>query len=218
MGLWSRISDAIAGGFKTGKKWIADNGGTLGQLALTAYNPVLGALAGTQTGKKVISSTWDAAKTNAPKAWEGTKNLASRAWEGMKNLPGKAWERTKNLAGKAWEGTKKGWEAGKGLASKHSETIGGAALRAFGAIHPGLGATVGTIAGHFANDNSGWGRFAKGLSGGGLSSHLESQGQASNVSNGHVATGYGGGYSISTTGNVTKPRSNGRNYIKSGFI
>ena len=119
---------------------------------------------------------------------------------------GKLWNAGKGVASTAWEGIKKGYQQGKELASKHADTIGSYAAGALSAYSPTLGAAASLIGKHFANDNTGWGRFAKGLSSG-LSSKLQSQSNASNESNGHVASGY----SISSNGNyngMSRKRSN----------
>ena len=124
------------------------------------------------------------------------------------------WEKAKEYAPKAWNAT-------KDFASKHADTIGNVAGTALNAIHPGIGAGVGMIANHFANDKTGWGRFAKSLAngtgGGALSNLLKQQSNAADVSNGHVATGY----SISSTGNNSKPAKknyNGYNRMVSDFL
>lgn len=125
--------------------------------------------------------------------WNRARNGISQAVNNVKQNIGNAYNSTKN-------GLKKTWNATKDFTSKHAETIGKVAAGALNAYHPVLGAGAGLIASHFANDNSGWGRFAKGLSGGGgnnLSSQLQAQSKAINESNGHVASGY----SISSTGN-----------------
>ena len=126
-----------------------------------------------------------------------------------------------NAYNSAKQGLKKGWEATKDFASKHAETLGNVAMGGLSTYNPLLGAGVGLIANHFANDKTGWGRFMKGLAGGirsgsgddTLASRLNSQSNASNESNGHVATGY----SISSTGNYASPTKyyNGRNRKKS---
>lgn len=122
------------------------------------------------------------------------------------------WEKAKPHLSNAWNKAKE-------LANKHADTIGNVAATGLSAIHPALGAGVGMIANHFANDKTGWGRFAKSLAkgtgGSDLSSLLSSQSNASNQSNGHVATGY----SISATGNNIQPaRSNGKNRKVSNFL
>ena len=132
------------------------------------------------------------------KLWNAGKGVASKV--------GQTWEGAKKLPGQAWEGIKKGYQQGMELASKHADTIGSYAAGALSAYSPTLGAAASLIGKHFANDNTGWGRFAKGLSSG-LSSKLQSQSNASNESNGHVASGY----SISSNGNyngMSRKRSN----------
>ena len=143
-------------------------------------------------------------------------NAVSKGWNKARNGIGNAVNNVKSGIGNVYnttkQGLKKGWEATKDFTSKHADTIGNVAAGALSAYNPILGAGVGMIANHFANDKTGWGRFAKGLAvgtgGDFLSSHLNSQSNATNESNGHVAAGY----SISSTGNY-----NGRNRKKSWF-
>ena len=119
------------------------------------------------------------------------------------------------------------WNQAKDLASKHAGTIGNLAGTALNAAAPALdalgskyGVPIGTaiqsgakkLAKHYAKDDTGWGRFAKGFantsSKSNLSSQLNSQSNATNESNGHVAAGY----TVSSTGNY-----NGLNRKKSWF-
>ena len=172
MGLWNRIGKAVGSAFKKGKQFVSDNAGTIANIGLTAANPIAGgamALARSKIGKQL---------------WESGKSLAS-----------KAWDKTKQLA------------------SEHADTIGEYAAKGLkagaAALDTKLGVPVGStllkgankLASKYAKDDTGWGRFAKGLSKGtgesSLSSQLTSQSQATNESNGHVASGY----SLSSTGN-----------------
>ena len=148
-------------------------------------------------------------------------SVVSRGWNKARNGIGQAVNNVKSGVGnafnKAKQGLKKGWEATKDFADKHADTIGKVAAGALTAYNPILGAGAGLIASHFANDKTGWGRFAKSLAGGvfgddNLSSKLSSQSNPSNTSNGHVATGY----SISATGN-SPTKFNGQNRMKSRF-
>ena len=148
--------------------------------------------------------------------WNKARNGISQAVNNVKTGIGNAYNSTK-------QGLKKGWQATKDFADKHAETIGNVAAGALSAYNPVLGAGVGMIANRFANDKTGWGRFAKSLAkgtgGSDLSSLLSSQSNASNQSNGHVATGY----SISSTGNNTAPTKptkqyNGKNYRNSKVL
>ena len=142
--------------------------------------------------------------------WNKERNAVSHAVNAVKSGVGNAYNATK-------EGVKKGWNATKDFASKHAETIGNVAVAGLSAYNPALGAAAGLIGSHFGHDKSGFGRFMKGLAGGvgmggggdNLSSQLKSQSNATNESNGHVATGY----SLSSTGNY-----NGRNRQKSWVL
>ena len=148
---------------------------------------------------------WNRIGSAISSGWNKARNGIGQAVNGVKSGIGNAYNKTK-------EGLKKGWEATKDFASKHAETIGKVAAAGLSAYNPALGAGVGMIANHFANDKTGWGRFAKSLAGGTggsvLSNALSSQSKASNESNGHVAAGY----SLSSTGNY-----NGKNRKKSWF-
>lgn len=192
MGLWNKIGSAISKGFKAGKQYISDNAGTLANVGLAYVNPVAGAgmaLARSKFGK----SLWEKAKPYVSKAWDATKKFANEHADTI------------------------GKYAAKGL------TAGAVALDAYTGIPIGSIALQGAkhIAGKYAKDDTGWGRFAKGLSGKlsksktikGLDSQLDSQNNATNASNGHVATGY----SISATSNQPI-RSNGRNRKVSNFL
>lgn len=149
--------------------------------------------------------------------WNRLGSALSSGWNRARNGIGQAVNNVKTGLGNAYnkskEGLKKGWNATKDFASKHAETIGTVAGGALSAWNPVVGAGVGMIANHFANDKTGWGRFMKGISGqtGGseLSSALSSQSTAPNTSNSHVASGY----SLSSTGNY-----NGRDRMKSRVL
>jgi len=183
MGLWNNIGSAISKGFKAGKKFVSDNAGTIANIGLTAVNPVAG----------------------------GVMALA------RSGLGKKAWQLAKDYAPKAWEATKK-------LANEHAETIGNVASKVVGAGAAALdsytGVPIGSalahgakkLAKHYAKNDTGWGKFAKGFSAksanSNLNSQLNSQSNASNESNGHVAAGY----SLSARGNY-----NGKNRKKSWF-
>ena len=183
MGLWNAIGSAISKGFKAGKKFVSDNAGTIANIGLTAVNPIAGgamALARSSFGKKA----WQMAKDYAPKAWEATKKLASEHAETI------------------------GKYAAKGLKA------GAAALDSYAGVPIGSALAHGAskLASKYAKNDTGWGRFAKGFSAkpakSNLNSQLNSQSNASNESNGHVAAGY----SLSATGNY-----NGAGRKKSWF-
>ena len=188
MGLWNRIGSAISSGFKAGKKYISDNAGTIANIGLAAVNPVAGAGAGAGMAfarSKFGKQLWEQAKPHVSKAWNATKDFAS----------------------------------------KHADTIGKVAAAGLNAAAPALDAYLGVpaesiiksgaqkIAKHYAKNDTGWGRFAKGFAGesskSNLSSQIKHQSNASNESNGHIAAGY----SISSTGNY-----NGKNRKKSWFL
>ena len=137
---------------------------------------------------------WNRISTAVSSGWNRARNGIGGVINNVKTGIGNAYNSTK-------QGLKKGWNTTKDFASKHADTIGNIAAGALSAYNPVLGAGIGMVANHFANDKSGWGRFAKGLAGGTggnfLASNLQSQSNASNESNGHVATGY----SISSRGN-----------------
>ena len=153
-----------------------------------------------------------------------SSSAISTGWNKARNGIGQAVNNVKSGVGntfnKAKQGLKKGWEATKDFTSKHADTIGKIAAGALSSVNPVLGAGAGLIASHFANDKTGWGRFAKSLAGGllgndNLPSKLSSQSNPSNTSNGHVATGY----SISATGTNSTPRKfNGNNRMVSRFL
>ena len=178
MGLWNNIGSAISKGFKAGKKFISDNAGTIGNIGLTAINPVAGgamALARSGLGKKA----WQLAKDYAPKAWEATKKLANEHAETIGKYAAK------------------GLTAGAAALDAHTGIpIGSTLLK--GAKN---------LAKNYAKNDTGWGKFAKGFSAKGeksnLNSQLNSQSNASNESNGHVAAGY----SLSSTGNYNRKKS-----------
>lgn len=153
---------------------------------------------------------WNRISNTVSSGWNKARNGISGAINSVKAGIGNAYNKSK-------EGLKKGWNATKEFADKHADTIGTVAAGALSAYNPLLGAGVGMIANRFANEKTRWGRFAnalaKGTGGSDLSSALSSQSNASNQSNGHVATGY----SISATGTNSKP-SNGRNRMKSNFL
>ena len=152
--------------------------------------------------------------------WNKARNGISQAVNNVKSGIGNAYNTAK-------QGVKKGWNATKDLASKHAETIGKVASAGLNAAAPALDAYLGVpvgsiiqsgakkLANHYAKDDTGWGRFAKGFAGGSsksnnnLPSQLNSQSNATNESNGHVATGY----SLSSTGNY-----NGYHRKKSKFL
>ena len=197
MGLWNKIGSAISQGFKAGKKYITDNAGTIANIGLTAMNPVAGA--GMYLARsKFGKSLWEKAKPYATKAWNATKKFASEHADTIGDL------------------------AAKGL------TTGAAALDAYTGVPIASAVAHGAkkIAKHYANDDTGWGRFAKGFVGkankskntsASLTSKLASQSNAADVSNGHVATGY----SISSTGTNSKPTKrnyNGYNRMVSNFL
>ena len=186
MGLWSKIGSALSNGFKTGKKFISDNAGTIANIGLAAANPIAGtgmALARSKIGKQI----WEKAKEYAPKAWNAAKDFANKHADTIGNV------------------------AAKGLAA------GAAALDSYTGVPIGSALAVGAhkLARKYANDKTGWGRFAKGFSSqakeSNLGSQLKSQSNAPDVSNGHIASGY----SISSTGNN---QYNGRNRKKSWFM
>ena len=185
MGLWSKIGSALSNGFKAGKKFISDNAGTIANVGLTAVNPVAGgamALARSKIGKQL---------------WESGKSLAS-----------KAWDKTKQFANEHADTI--GEYAAKGLKA------GAAALDSYAGVPIGSTLLKGAnkLAGKYAKDSTGWSRFAKGIASGtkesDLSKQLNSQSQATNESNGHVASGY----SLSSTGNYY----NGKNRKKSWVL
>ena len=185
MGLWNAIGSAISKGFKAGKKYISDNAGTIANIGLTAVNPVAGA--GMALARsKFGKSLWEKAKPYASKAWDATKKFASEHSEQIGDIASK----------------------GLALGAKALDTYAGVPIGS--AIHAGAK----KLAKHYAKDDTGWGRFAKGLAAGSsksnLSPQLNSQSTAANESNGHVAAGY----SISSTSNGF----NGRNRKKSWFM
>ena len=152
-------------------------------------------------------------------------SVVSRGWNKARNGIGQAVNNVKSGVGnafnKAKQGLKKGWEATKDFADKHADTIGKVAAGALSMYSPALGAGAGLIASHFANDKTGWGRFAKSLAGGvfgdsdNMTSKLDSQSKPSNTSNGHIATGY----SISATGANPSPiKFNGQGRKVSRFL
>ena len=152
---------------------------------------------------------WNKLSSAISSGWNKGRNAVSKAVNAAKQGLGNAYNTTKRGIGKAYNAT-------KDFASKHAETIGSVAGGALMAYNPALASLAAPLAGHFANDKTGFGRAMKGFSNpfSKLSSQLESQGKAADVSNGHVATGY----SISATGNNTNPRYKGRNYLKHGFM
>ena len=170
---------------------------------------------------------WTRIGSAVSSGWNRARNGVNAVVNNVKSGVGNAFNATK-------EGVKKGWKVTKNFASKHAETIGnvaGAALNvAAPALDAALGIPVGSIiqsgakklAKHYAKNDTGWGRFAKGLSGGStkskgsseLSKQLTAQSNAINESNGHVAAGY----SISSTGNNTKPFYNGKHRMKSWVL
>ena len=143
--------------------------------------------------------------------WSRLSSTISNGWNKGRNAISKAVNATKSGIGNAYNAAKRGlgkaYNVGKDFASKHAETIGTLAGGALMAYNPALASFAAPLAKHLAHDKSGFGRAMKGFSNpfSKLSSQLESQSEAKDVSNGHVATGYGGGYSISTSGNNTKP-------------
>ena len=150
--------------------------------------------------------------------WNRIGSAISSGWNKARNGIGNAYNATK-------QGVKKGWNATKDFASKHADTIGKVAAAGLNAAAPALDAYLGVpaesiiksgaqkIAKHYAKNDTGWGRFAKGFAGesskSNLSSQIKHQSNASNESNGHIAAGY----SISSTGNY-----NGKNRKKSWFL
>ena len=160
---------------------------------------------------------WNRIGSAVSNGWNKARNGISQAVNNVKSGIG-------NTYNKAKEGLKKGWEATKDFTSKHADTIGKVAAGAINVAAPALDAYLGVpvgsiiksgakkLAKHYAKDDTGWGRFAKGFAGESskskLSNQLNSQSNAVNESNGHVAAGY----SISSTGNY-----NGRNRKKSWF-
>ena len=172
---------------------------------------------------------WNRLSSAVSTGWNKGRNAISGAINAAKSGIGNAYNATKRGLGKAYN-------AAKEFASNNAETIGKIASAGLNAAAPALdafgvstlGVPIGTtlnagtkmISRHLAKDDTGWGRLAKGLSskssGGGLSSQLESQSKAIDTSNGHVATGY----SISTTGNFSKPSKtySGRNHKQSRVL
>ena len=160
--------------------------------------------------------------------WNRISSAVSSGWNKARNGIGQAVNNVKSGIGNVYnstkQGLKKGWQATKDLASKHADTIGGLAAKAVSVAAPALDAYLGVpvgsilqsgakkLAKHYAKDDTGWGRFAKGFantsSKSNLSSQLNSQSNATNESNGHVAAGY----TVSSTGNY-----NGLNRKKSWF-
>ena len=138
---------------------------------------------------------WNRIGSAISSGWNKARNGVSQAVNAVKTGIGNAYNTTK-------EGVTKGWNATKDFASKHAETIGKVAAAGLTAYNPALGVAAGLIGNHFAKNDTGWGRFMKGLAGqtGGdtLASHLNTQSNASNELNGHVASGY----SLSSTGNI----------------
>ena len=152
----------------------------------------------------------------------------SSSWNKARNGIGQAVNNVKSGVGNTFntakQGLKKGFTAAKDFASKHADTIGNVAAKGLAAgaaaldsyagvpIGSALAAGAHKLAGKYANDKTGWGRFAKGISQGtALGSQLKSQSNAPDVSNGHIASGY----SISSTGNN---QYNGRNRKKDWFM
>ena len=150
--------------------------------------------------------------------WNRLGNIVSRARNGIGQAVNNVKSGVGNTFNKAKQGLKKGWEATKDFADKHADTIGKVAAGALSMYSPALGAGAGLIASHFANDKTGWGRFAKSLAGGdsdNMTSKLDSQSKPSNTSNGHIATGY----SISATGANPSPiKFNGQGRKVSRFL
>ena len=144
---------------------------------------------------------WNRLSGAISNGWNKARNGVSQAVNSIKSGVGNAYNSAK-------EGVKKGWNATKDFASKHAETIGNVAAAGLSAYNPALGVAAGLIGNHFAKNDTGWGRFMKGLAGGSggdtLASHLNSQSNANNESNGHVAAGY----SISSTGNIYNRKKN----------